>query len=292
MKNHESYNGSVKVDGMTLQYTVEGTGTPALVIGSSIFYPRTFSNQLKKFLCLAFTDLRHFAKSDDSIRLDNITLDTYANDIEQVRSALGFKKMVVIGHSHHGNLALEYAKRYPENVTHIVLIGSPPCNVKQTLEMSKKYWLTYASERRKAMLQKNRQVIKDNRTVSMMAYEAYITQYVLDGPMYWYNPSFDSSWLWEGTPINMDVVKVFRNFFSDYKLFWDPVLLKAPVLVMMGRHDYIVPHILWDNLIPKLKNTTYYLFERSGHTPQLEEQKLFDQIILQWLENSPSKVTI
>lgn len=292
MKDHESHNGSVKVEGMTLQYTVEGFGIPALVIGSAIFYLRTFSHQLRKSLRLAFTDLRHFAKSDDSIRLDNITLDTYAKDIDQIRSALGFKKMVVIGHSHHGNLALEYAKKYPENVTHVVLIGSPPCDVKHTLEMSKKYWLTYASEDRKAILRKNRDGFKDNQLVSMMPNEAYITQYVLDGPMYWYNPNYDSSGLWEGVPINMDVVKVFRDFFTDYKLFWDPVQLEAPVLVMMGRHDYIVPHTLWDKVIPKLENITYCLFDRSGHTPQVEEQKLFDQTILKWLENNPPTVTV
>jgi proline iminopeptidase len=114
--------------------------------------------------------------------------------------------------------------------------------------------------------------------------DAFVAQYVADGPKYWYDPNYDSSPLWQGVPINTDIVKIFRNFFTNYEFSWNPAQFKAPVLVVMGRHDYMVPHVLWDEILPKLENVTYHLLEQSGHTPQLEEPELFDQILLQWLQ--------
>jgi pimeloyl-ACP methyl ester carboxylesterase len=47
---------------------------------------------------------------------------------------------------------------------------------------------------------------------------------------------------------------------------------------------YVVPHTLWDEVRPKLRNQTFHLFERSGHTPQLEEPELFDRVLLEWIQ--------
>lgn len=97
-----------------------------MVIGSTIYYPRTFSSRFKASSRVAYVDLRHFAASDDSFRADRMKLGAYLDDIECVREAVGFHRFVLIGHSHHGNVALKYAKQHPEKVPHLVLIGTPP----------------------------------------------------------------------------------------------------------------------------------------------------------------------
>lgn len=53
--------GSVTVAGTTLEYTVEGAGIPLMVLGSSIYYPRTFSHNLRESCTLVCVDLPHFA---------------------------------------------------------------------------------------------------------------------------------------------------------------------------------------------------------------------------------------
>lgn len=275
--------GSVKVDGATLHYAIEGAGILILVIGSAIYYPRTFSHQLREACRLAFVDLRHFGDSDASFGLGGITVDRYADDIEHVRATLGFERVAVMGHSHHGNLALEYAKRYPARVSHVVLIGSPPCDVRRTIEGGNAYWTSHASGARKAALRDNWNALSSETLEAMSPDDALVAQYVADGPKYWYDPRYDASPLWQGVPVNMAIVTVFRGFFTDYELSWDPARLSAPVLVVMGRHDYVVPHVLWNEALPRLQNVTFHLFEQSGHTPQLEEQKLFDQILLEWI---------
>ncbi len=95
----------------TSLYVKEGRGTPLLVVGSSIYYRRTFSAELRRHFTLIFVDLRHFAPTYVPTDLQAITLDTYTRDIDQIRSASGYDKIAVVGHSVHGALAFEYARR-------------------------------------------------------------------------------------------------------------------------------------------------------------------------------------
>lgn len=60
--------------------------------------------------------------------------------------------------------------------------------------------------------------------------------------------------------------------------------MEAPVLVVMGRHDYAVAPVLWEQALSKLRNVTFEVLERSGHTPQLEEAEVFDGVFLEWLK--------
>ncbi|HSW70485.1 MAG TPA: hypothetical protein VLH77_00710 [Gammaproteobacteria bacterium] len=62
--------------------------------------------------------------------------------------------------------------------------------------------------------------------------------------------------------------------------------LNMPVLLMLGRYDYWNPPHLWEPLRQKFKNLTIRVFEKSGHTPQLEEAELFDSELLSWLRHN------
>ena len=284
MNEEAGLSGSLRVDGGLLRYVVEGSGTPTLVIGSAIYYPRTFSQRLRASLRMAFLDVRHFAENDPAFGLGRVTLDTYTDDIEAIRCELGFQRVVVVGHSHMGNLALEYAKRFPSRVSHVVLIGSPPLEVSQTISAAKAYWEDHASEHRKAALRNNHDALNPGALARLAPKQAYVVEYVADGPKYWYDTTYDASSLWLGVPVNLDIIKTFRSFFSNgYQLRWDPESLKAPVLVVMGRHDYAVPPVLWDDVRPQLRNLTFHVFEESGHTPQLEEPERFDRVLLEWI---------
>lgn len=283
-----SLRGSISVEGAALAYLVEGSGTPVMVIGSSVYYPRTFSSEFKSLYRLAYADMRHFAATTESSSSERVMLGTYLSDIEQIRKAVGFDRFVLIGHSHHGNLALEYTKQFPERVSHLVLIGTPPCNVHQTVAESERYWDEQASGSRKATLERNANTLQSSNHASTGEADAFVRQYVADGPRYWYNPSFDALHLWQGVPVNMDALGVFRNFFVDYAFSCDPARLTVPVLAVMGMHDYAVPHTLWSDALRNLKGITYCLLEKSGHTPQLEQPERFNQIFKDWLEKVSS----
>lgn len=279
----DSLNGNVHIDGASLAYLVEGSGPALMVIGSAVYYPRTFSPRFKASYRVGYADLRHFASSEESFNAEKIELDMYMDDIERVRRAIAFERFVLIGHSHHGNLALEYAKQYPERVSHLVLIGTPPCNVQKTMECAERYW-QQAPEARKATLERNRASLASVKRAVQAPEDAFVAQYVADGPKYWYDAAYDAGPLWQGVPLNMEALAAFKGFFVNYEFSLDPAYLDAPVLVVMGKHDYAVPHTLWDKALMNLPNVTYRLLEKSGHTPQLESSAEFDQIFLEWLK--------
>ncbi len=106
-------NGFIEVSGTKLNYVIEGTGKPCLVIGSSIYYPRTFSKQLRDSLRFYFVDMRWFAKEYAPVKPHDFTLDSIISDIEKVRAELKLERVIIAGHSIHSVIAFEYARKYP-----------------------------------------------------------------------------------------------------------------------------------------------------------------------------------
>ncbi len=86
--------GCIEIDGFKLKYRTEGAGQDVLVIGSSIYYPRSFSQHLRKFLRFHFVDYRGFAEGPET----ELTFDTLLEDIECCRQKLGLEKCFVLGH--------------------------------------------------------------------------------------------------------------------------------------------------------------------------------------------------
>lgn len=283
---------SIEVSGFTLRYAIEGDGSPSLlVVGSSIYYPRTFSERIKRTCTLVCADLPHFVQPKSGFQTDSISFDLYARCVESIRLAAGLDKVVVVGHSHHGNIAVEYAKRHPQNVSHIVLIGTPPVNLADTVTGADHYWALHASKKRQALLAERRRDCNEQINSSFSPAESYVAQYVADAPLYWYDPEFDALWLWRGMTFDMSVIRAFRDLYQEYEMSWDLSSLNVPVLVVMGKYDFAVPHILWKGVLPKLKNVTMRVLDRSGHTPQLEQPNEFDDLLLHWLRNGVTSDT-
>jgi len=55
-----------------------------------------------------------------------VTHAQLADDAEGLRQHLGFGKVAVLGHSYGGFIALEYALRYPDSVSHLILLDTAP----------------------------------------------------------------------------------------------------------------------------------------------------------------------
>lgn len=156
-ENSMKQTGHIDIDGFKLRYLTEGEGPDALVIGSSVYYPRSFSQNLRQFLRLHFVDYRGFAEGPEV----ELTFETLLNDLEHIRQKLGLKKCIVIGHSAHGLLALEYAKKYKEYVSHVVIIGMPPHMKPDHIAMAQRNWDDSVWPERKAAFERNMEDIAE-----------------------------------------------------------------------------------------------------------------------------------
>lgn len=81
-------SGIIEIGGFKLRYQTEGKGPSTLVIGSSVYYPRSFSKNLREHLRLTFIDWRGFSESLLDENNDQVTLDTLLDDIELIRQKL------------------------------------------------------------------------------------------------------------------------------------------------------------------------------------------------------------
>lgn len=268
----------IECDGWKLNYRVEGQGIPALVIGSSLFYPRSFSQNLRRHLQLIFADWRGFAAPPAAPQAPSFT--ALLDDVEQIRKAAGHQRVVVIGHSAHALMALEYAKRYPEAVSHVVMIGSSPDLGLANAEAAQRNWEESVWPERKKALEE-----RAHNLTGLSRSDAFVQWYIQRDPQAWYDYRFNSASLWEGVKPNMEMFDyLYGTVLRDIDIVKGLESFDRPVFLALGRYDFIVaPPSSWDGVRPKFRNLTVRVFEHSGHSPQFEEPTLFDQELLGWL---------
>jgi proline iminopeptidase len=274
-------SGVVTVNGIDFEYFIEGTGRTCIVVGDA---SRTLSSQLKEHFRLVHLYSRLGTPEERVGDVSSITMDTLVDDIEQGRQMLGLGKVCVLGHSISGIVALEYARKYPQYATHVIMIGTPPFMGKRYAPAVSAFWEEHASEERKKILEANWAVIGADSLKDLSATDAALLEYVTNAPMYFHDPAYDPAWLVEGAYWNIPAFNhLFNVIMADYDLGMGPIV-QTPVFLAIGRDDYDVPFTLWDTERGKIPNLSYNLFQQSGHYPMLEEQELFDDKLLAWIQ--------
>lgn len=280
-QNQET-SGVVSVEGAELHYIIEGKGTPCIGLGHSESQRRILSQELRNHFRWVFMDLRHDAQSNSSLEISKITLDTYLDDIDKVRRTLGLDKTAVFGHSIHSLIALEYARKYPKNTTHVVMSGFTPYSLAGVAD---EFWESDASSERKMILKQNMEKIAEDELSRMPSKERVVKTYMAMAPKLFYDPTYDLSWIYEVVESNQDIARhLFQVIFKDYDIAKRPGRVETPVFLAIGRYDYLCPYFIWDDRKDILPNLSYNLFEKSGHFPMVEEQELFDKKLIEWIK--------
>ena len=118
------------VNGTSLYYEVVGSGNPLLImhggLGFDHTYFRPWIDSLSEDSKLIFYDHRGNGRSDRSKPLDDVHHSTWADDANALREHLGIEKIVLMGHSYGGVLALHYALRYPDTLSGLILATTYP----------------------------------------------------------------------------------------------------------------------------------------------------------------------
>ena len=217
-----------------------------------------------------------------------LTFDTLLDDLEHIRQKLGLEKCIVIGHSAHGLLALEYAKKYKEHVSHVVIIGMPPHMKPDHIAMAQRNWDDSVWPERKAAFERNMKLMPDEKLNQLPRDQWFLQMNFRNVPKSWYDYNFDSTPLWQGVKPNTHVLdQMYLRFAREIDVSQGLESLDLPVLLVYGRFEFLVaPVHSWDPLRPKFKNLTVRIFEKSAHSPQYEEAELFDAELLKWLEET------
>ena len=120
------------INGVRLWYRVAGrpTGTPVVYLhggpgqGSQSF-ARFVGPHLEGNHRMVYLDQRGAGRSERHWN-NAYSIALLVDDLEELRRAWGVPRMDVIGHSFGTVLAMEYAAKYPDHVSHVVLAASVP----------------------------------------------------------------------------------------------------------------------------------------------------------------------
>ncbi|HSW70486.1 MAG TPA: alpha/beta hydrolase [Gammaproteobacteria bacterium] len=187
--------GTIEHEGFELGYCIDGTGIPTLVIGSAIYYPRTFSKNLRSHLRMVFMDHRGFAKSLKPFDKSAFELDKLVDDIEALRQNLGLTQIAIMGHSGHAFMALEYAKKYPACVSHVLIIASSPNASPNTFYAADRYFNESVCPERKTLYESSMKRLQSD--IKSSPEKRFILYSLRSGPRIWYDAKYDAAHLWQ-----------------------------------------------------------------------------------------------
>lgn len=124
-------DGYIPVTDAKLYYQKIGKGIPVVILhggpglDSSYLLPQM--KKLGEKYQVVFYDQRGSGKSfPTQIDVKYFKLNQFVSDLEHVRQTLGYKKMVLVGHSWGSMLAIAYAIKYPQHTTALILMNSVP----------------------------------------------------------------------------------------------------------------------------------------------------------------------
>ena len=124
----QARQGMLSLETGRLFYEVVGTGDPIVVVhggpGLDHQYLRPGLDVLAATHTLIYYDQRGTGRSDVPLDSAHVNLGAFVEDIDELRTALGYDQVTVLGHSFGGLIAMAYARAHPEHTRALILLDS------------------------------------------------------------------------------------------------------------------------------------------------------------------------
>ena len=267
----------VKVGGTELFVTGTGTGTPVLVmhggLGIDHSYFRPWLDGLGDVAELTFYDHRGNGRSSRA-SLDDVDHATWVADADALREHLGHEQVVVLGHSYGGFLALRYALACPDRVRGLVLV-STAATMQHWERVHENLTASSATPAQLRAFEDRPFVDDDDMGATLQALL----------PLYFRRPDPDVlAAFGRDARFSAAASAAGGRCMADYDIRHDLDRLDMPVLVLAGRHDFIMPaDVTAEPLAASLPTAELVVFEDSGHFPFIEENDAFLRVVRRWL---------
>jgi proline iminopeptidase len=195
---------------------------------------------------------------------ESYTLDNNVEDLEALRQYLGLEKVVVIGVSYGGMVALAYASCYPDSVSHLVAVVTSPSH--RFLERAKEILTERGTDDQRAM--------GDILWAGAFESEEQLKRYyAIMGPLYSlkHDPAKAAESRERGIRSIDAINQGFGGFLRTYDVSGDLHKITAPTLVVAGRHDWICPPDLSEEIARLIPHADLRIFENSSHSVAADE---------------------
>lgn len=272
-----------ELNGVDLAFRVRGEGPVVFVVspgwGTGAAYLQKGFGFLQSHFRLVFVDTRGSGQSSRPVNAGKMSSSDMADDLEALRDYLGLPTVQLIGHSNSGAIVLYFAERYPDRASKVVLVSSQVIGLdgtKDTLAFLKQRGNDprYAEGARAATDYFDGKIDPGKSDDELTAFFGQIL------PLYLEKPEVNLRQARQDLDGTISSYAFRAQNAADKANPIDQVgplgRVKAQVLVMAGRQDWICPIALADRLHADIANSRFAVFEQSGHLPWMEEREKFE----------------
>lgn len=277
---------TLKVNGQELWYKVAGDGPVLMVqppgwgIGVGL-YEQTF-HPLENDFTLIYHDTRGSGRSPAPANPEDMNVGAFVEDLEALRKHLELDAFALIGHSHGGYIALNYAVKYQQHLSHLIALDAqlgveePGQDIQRTLpELAKDPRFADAAK----AFGESSKIESDEDMADFFKRIA---------PLYFRDPEGEGvATLRDYVQENRVVVAAMRAAGASNRRFLvrDKLnTIDVPTLVLVGRHDFICSPVHAQVIHEGIKGSQLVVFEDSGHLPWTEEPELFFSTVTGFLK--------
>jgi len=269
----------ITINGASLHYNDTETDLPALVtlhgapgMSSSAGDWRVFASLADQYRIISY-DQRGSGSSD--LR-GPFSFEQFCADLEELRRKLDLGTITIAGGSYGGMIALQYATRFQHNLHAVVLRDTAASNDFEHLARDNALNSPYVTDH------EGLERMFAGETHSDDDFRELIRQIM---PLYNVikDPERDAE-----AVAAMQIHHETHNYafkINNYNYDLRPLLpfLDVPVLITVGRHDWVTPLPASEEIHAGLPNSELVIFENSGHSPQVEEHDLWIATVRRFL---------
>ncbi len=260
---------TIQIRDVSLFVKVMGQGYPLLLMhgGPGLDHTSLLPLQpLADQFTLVFYDHRCNGRSE-GVDVSSMTFENLTADADALRKALGFDKWAVLGHSFGGNVALEYALRYPQSLSHLLLMdtGGDQWWVNQNAPeiLAKRGYSASAVQAARRFY--NGQLTPGEFLPTIMKFMSAYSYHnslltLADDLIFGSHPKMRPEALIFG----------YTQLLNGWTVMDRLGEINVPALVLAGRFDFLFPTEHQAILADRLPNAQLELIERAGHNPQME----------------------
>jgi proline iminopeptidase len=206
------------------------------------------------------------------------TLDENVQDMEALRVHLGLGPIVSIGTSYGGMVAMAHAARYPQSVSHLVLmVTAAHAGFNQRAQ-------TIVAERGTAQQQA---VCAQLWAGELDTEDRMRHYYAVMGPMYarHFAPQAAQAARARGiySPEALNRAFAPGGFLQTYDLRPELPAIRVPTLVIAGRHDWICPPEFSEEIHALIPGSRLEIFEDSSHSVRVDEPQRMVRLLREFL---------
>jgi proline iminopeptidase len=264
----------IKVNGTTLYYNKRGEGNPMYILhggpGLDHRYFRRSLTGLERYRELYYIDFRGHGKSSKADK-KTYTIDTFTDDIDALRKALGHETIEILGHSMGGLIALLYALRYPGHLDTLILVSTTAKKTSLKGYYRLKAILVYTNLKYYLQYLKNKTVDKESfaKEILQKSWPVYVSGKLLPE----YKDYIKSL---QGVDIFFDMQQDLRLFDVSKEL----ENIHQPTLIIFGEND---PLMEGGRLLKGIRQSRFSVIPSTKHQPFLEDEKYFNMVVREFL---------